>query len=276
MKKILVPCDFSAPAIEAFKFAVDIASRTNGEVHVLKVIDFPMITYGASIDMPVYNYRPDLFKELEEDAKKNFEKLQKKFGKGASKILFSAVQGPTFTMIRDFIKKNKIDLVVMGTQGATGMTEFFIGSNTEKVVRFSNAPVLAVRKAIPIDKIKTILFPTSLHLNQTAFIKKLKALQEFFGARLHVLYVNTPFNFVRDGELNDYAKHYHLTNYTLAIRHDRHEQDGILSFAREIKADMIAMATHGRKGLSHLFYGSIAEDVVNHVKCPIWTCAIKV
>ncbi|MBY0436446.1 MAG: universal stress protein, partial [Cyclobacteriaceae bacterium] len=44
MKKILVPCDFSAPAIEAFKFAVDIASRTNGEVHVLKVIDFPMIT----------------------------------------------------------------------------------------------------------------------------------------------------------------------------------------------------------------------------------------
>jgi nucleotide-binding universal stress UspA family protein len=275
MKKILVPCDFSEPAIEAFQFAVDVASHSGGKVIVLKVIDLPISTYGASIDMPIYNYNPSLIKDLEIEATKSYEKMFKKFGKGADNISFVMVHGPTSPMIRDYIEEKKIDLVIMGTHGATGMQEFFVGSNTEKIVRFSKAPVFAIRKAIPVSSIKNIVFPTSLELNQTEFIKKVKALQEFFDATLHVLFLNTPFNFIREAELKDYAKHYKLTHCTLNIRNERYEPDGIISFVKEMKADMLAMGTHKRKGLSHFINGSVTEDVVNHIECPVWTARIK-
>lgn len=275
MKKILVPCDFSEPAMEAFQFAVDLTSHSGGKLVVLKVIDLPISTYGASIDMPFYTYSSSLLKDLEEDAKKSYKKMVTKFGKGSTNISFAVVHGPTSPMIRDYIIDKKIDLVVMGTHGATGAREFFVGSNTEKIVRFSKVPVFAIHKAIAVSSIKNIMFPTSLELNQTDFIKKLKLLQEFFDATLHILYLNTPFNFIREADLKNYAKHYKFTNCTLNIRNDAYEPDGIISFVREIKADMVAMATHGRKGLSHFISGSITEDVVNHVDCPIWTCVIK-
>jgi nucleotide-binding universal stress UspA family protein len=275
MKKILVPCDFSEPAIEAFRFAIDLAVRSQGKVVVLKVIDLPNVTYGASIDMSIYNYNPTLLKDLEEDAKKSYKWMFDKFGKKARNISFVVVQGPTSIMIRDYIEDNKIDLVVMGTHGTSGMEEFLVGSNTEKIVRFSNAPVIAIRNAVSISSIKNIVFPTTLELNQTDFIKKLKSLQEYFGATLHVLHLNTPFSFIREIELKEYANHYKLTKCTLNIRNERYEPDGIISFVKEVKADMLAMPTHGRRGLSHFINGSIAEDVVNHVECPIWTYKLK-
>lgn len=275
MKKILVPCDFSEPSLEAFQFATDLAARSGGKVIVLKVIDLPIVSYGASIDIPIYNYSPSLLKDLEIEARKSYEKVFKKFGKGSNTISFDLVHGPISATILDYIDDKKIDLVVMGTHGATGAREFFVGSNTEKMVRYSKVPTFAIRKASKISSIKNIVFSTSLELNQTDFIKRLKLLQEFFGATLHVLYLNTPFNFIREVDLKDYANHYKFMNCTLNIRNDRYEPDGIISFVKEIKADMLAMATHGRKGLSHFINGSVTEDVVNHIQCPVWTSRIK-
>ena len=71
-----------------------------------------------------------------------------------------------------------------------------------------------------------------------------------------------------------YARHFGLNDYSVYTRNDFYEQDGIINFAKEIKADLIVMSTHGRRGLAHLISGSITEDVVNHVQCPIWTFSI--
>ena len=274
MKKILVPCDFSEPAVEAFKFAIDLATKSDGTVTVLKVIDLPVV-YETSFGMPAYTFNSKLLKELEDEERKSFEKMVDKFGKGFSRMNFQVVHGPTTAIISDTIEDNKADLVVMGTHGANGLQEFFVGSNTEKIVRFSKVPVFAIRKATDVSSIKNIVMPTSLHLDQEGFMKKIKELQAFFGATIHVLFLNTPFNFIRDNELKDYIGRFNLSQCTLNIRNDRYEPDGIISFVNEIKADMLAMATHGRKGLSHFLSGSITEDVVNHVKCPVWTCALK-
>ena len=66
-----------------------------------------------------------------------------------------------------------------------------------------------------------------------------------------------------------------LKDYTLSVFNDTFEESGVISFAHLIKADMIAMGTHGRRGLNHVMSGSVAEDVVNHIDCPIWTYTIK-
>ena len=108
---------------------------------------------------------------------------------------------------------------------------------------------------------------------------KVKNLQDFFDARLHIVFINTPGMFKRDAEtkvsLQAYVKRFMLKNYTLNIYNDVSEEDGIASFAKDVKADMIALRTHGRRGIARLASGSIAEDIVNHINCPIWTYKIK-
>jgi nucleotide-binding universal stress UspA family protein len=278
MKKILVPCDFSTTSQQAYTFALDIAKKMNAEVFVMKAIDFPFM-YESSFAAVPYSFDPgSLLKELEEDAKKSFKKMKGSYTRQED-VSFEVIQGPVTAVIRNFIDSHKIDLVVMGTNGAGGLAEYLVGSNTEKIVRFSPVPVFVVRKAINLSSIKNIVFPTTLELDQVDLIAKVKELQSLFDATLHLLLVNTP-HYLKPskGELDQmeqYASYYKLRNYTLSIRDDFREQEGIMLFAQEIKADMIAMATHGRRGLAHLFMGSITEDVVNHGACPIWTCSIR-
>jgi nucleotide-binding universal stress UspA family protein len=177
--------------------------------------------------------------------------------------------------VLDVIGKGDIEIVIMGTKGASGLEEIIIGSNTEKVVRFSPVPVIAIRTAPDVKSITNIVFPNKLTLDQNKLVERVKNLQSFFNSKLHIVWINTPAHFVADTEVKErlekFVKHYGLANCSLSIRNDINEETGIAAFAREIKADMIAMGTRGRTGLVHFFTGSIAEDVVNHIECPVWT-----
>lgn len=272
MKFILVPCDFSPEAKEAYSFALQIAGRTGGSVKVLKAVDLPIV-YESALGAAPYYFDPTLIRELKEEASKQFEKLRLQFP-STVEVEFFVQEGPVTPTIRYFITEHNIDLVVMGTRGASGLEEYLIGSNTEKIVRFSPVPVIAVRKSVPLESIRNIVFPTTLEADP-ALIAEVKNLQYFFGATLHVVIVNTPYNLQRtvdeEARLSTFAKDNHLVKYTLQSRNEFGETEGIMAFAREINADMIAMGTHGRRGLAHFFAGSIAEKVVNHVDVPIWT-----
>jgi len=278
MKKILVPSDFSKVSLEAFKFAVDLATQTGGEILMLHVLDIP-IAYTTDLDGFDYSFDPRVVKAMHDKADQQFGKWKKKFGGSVKSISFHIENGPTTGVIEHFIKKRGVDLVVMGTNGATGLKEFFIGSNTEKIVRFSKMPVVAIPKSVKVSSIRNIIFPTQLKLNELSLVKRIKDLQKFFNAKLHVVYVNTPVNFRRqnilDGLLKDYVKHYGLTNCKTHIINDPYEQQGIADYANETPGSLIAMSTHGRRGLAHFFNLSIAEDVVNHVSCPIWTFSLR-
>ena len=279
MKRILVPCDFSTPSREAFKFAVDIASKTNGEVTVLHAANIPVLydpTLGGASTIAI---DPILFSEIEKDAKKRFDEMIKDYPSGAIKTSFQLVQGTVISALKQIIDKQKTDLVIMGNTGASGLHEIFIGSTAEKVVRHSPVPVLAVRTAPEIGSIKKILLPTTLSLNQSEFINKVKELMYFFDATLHILLINTPMNFKTDAEakasLEEFIAHYKLNNCKLHFRNSRSAEEGIVKFSHDEQIDLIAMATHAWKGVVHFFTGSITEDVVNHITCPVWTYCLN-
>lgn len=272
MKKILVPVDFSGPSNEAYKVALDWAEVTSGEIILVHVLVLPT-TYSTGLAGETIAFDHSFFSQMETDAQKTLQKMKEQAR--SLPVMIEVVYGDLVSGITSVVEKKKIDVIVMGTSGASGFTEIFIGSNTEKVVRFSPVPVLAIRKSIGIKSIKNILLPSTLDLNQTEFIRKLKELQSLFDATLHILLINTPTHFRRDAEANealeDFAKHYKLTNYKLHFRNYAHEDEGIIDFANAEKIDLIAMATHARKGLAHMFNGSITENVVNHIGTPIWT-----
>ncbi len=272
MKRILVPCDFTDSAIQAFKFAVDVANQGNGEVVLLHVVEIPVV--HESVMMPAFSFEDTYLKEMKAKADQDFTKMKNKWAKDGPKVSTFVQYGAPTPVIAQFVKEQKIDLIIMGTKGASGLKEFFVGSNTEKVVRWSPVPVIAIKKSAKASSIKNIVFPSTLH-DEEELMMKVKALQNFFGAKLHLVYVNTPANFMTDvvtrREMKNFVKRFMLTDYTLNIYNDLTEELGVSHFTREINGDMIAMATHGRKGLNHLMSGSIAEDMVNHLECPIWT-----
>ena len=279
MKKIVVPCDFSDAAVQAFKFAVEIANQSKGEVLLLNVIELPVM--HDTVLMPTLNFEEAFLKDMRKNADKNFSKMKEKWAKEGPKVTAYVEYGPTAHTIKTFAEEKKADLIVMGTKGATGVKEFLVGSNTEKVVRWASVPVIALKKSVKVSSIRNIVFPNTLEDNdeQDALTLKVKALQNFFKAKLHILYVNTPANFKRDATtrqlLKEFAKRFMLKDYTLNVYNATDQEMGVADFVHEMGADMVAMATHGRKGLNHFMSGSVAEDVVNHLDCPIWTCVEK-
>lgn len=277
MKKILVPCDFSKPAINAFRFALDIAFQSGGTVHLVNVIELPVL--HDTVLMPVLNFEQELLDELKGNAEKSFTKIIGKYKPNEVVVKTVVEFGSVHAKIQDYIVEQGIDLVLMGSHGASGAREFFIGSNAERIVRSSTAPVLVLKDYYK-GPIKNIVFPNTLDTeNQEDLTMRVKALQNFFGAHLHIVWINTPLNFTSDDvtlkRLEAFAKRFMLKNYTLNIFNHTETEQGILHFANRVGGDLIAMATHGRKGVSHLIYGSLAEDVVNHTKGLVWTYALK-
>lgn len=139
--KILYPVDFSNYAEEILEYAVAIATRFNSELHLIHVI--PNLNYFTPYESFL---TPEnmvaIERNIEEEVEAEFDKLMKKLGIPARKVVKTGV---TFVEIIEYVKEAGIDLVVMGTHGRSGIEHVLIGSVAEKVVRKSPCPVLTVR-----------------------------------------------------------------------------------------------------------------------------------
>lgn len=278
MKNILVPCDFSKASVQALRFAVEIASKSRGEVTVLHVINLTP-NYIETLEInPYYVNSMSIQTELTQQAIRDFEELKKRLNTGETTVRFVVDRGLLSQVVLKSIHQHNADLVVMATKGTSGLSELLVGSNTERIVRSSPVPVFAVHKNQTVAQVKNIIFPTTIDLNKHALIEKVKTLQSFFKAKLHLLNIKTPESKQKDQELKtgleNFARFYELKNYSVVVKHGKTEEEGIIKFARELEFSMIAMSTHGHTGLTHLMLGSIAEDVVNHCPEAVWTYAM--
>lgn len=278
MRQILVPFDFSDQATSAFRFAWDVVNRSKGEIHLVHVVEVPVL--HNSVLMPTLSFEAELLRELQQDAERRFAKIKQKHAPDSEKLKLKVIFGVIHRVIVDYIKTAGIDLVAMGTRGVGGWREMLIGSNTERVVRRSPVPVITLKKYVSIDSLRNIVFPVTGESEQhTDLAEKVKALQQFLKARLHLVRINTPGNFASDTvareRLTAFAERFGLTDHTIHIFNHTDEETGILYFAESIKADMIAIGTRGRTGIAHLLSGSLAEDMVNHLNYPVWTYTLK-
>lgn len=274
MKKILVPTDFSAQAENALRVAAQLAKKHNCEIHLLHVLEIPLHKVDA---LSTYNNLPEAvyFMKL---AHKQFEELKEKdYLKDL--VLHEHVEfHEIFKGVFHVCKKQNIDLVIMGSNGATGFKEMLIGSNTEKVVRTSETPVLVIKNEHKKFKIKDFVFASDFKDESKQPYKNAIKFAEVLGAKIHLLMVNTPTKFITSEKANNrmdkFVKAYDFNKHTLNIYNDTSIEKGIMNFSQAIKADLIGMSTHGRQGISHFFNGSVSEDLVNHAKRPVITFKI--
>ncbi|QHT67930.1 universal stress protein [Rhodocytophaga rosea] len=283
MKNILVPTDFSQQANNALTVACAIARKSGSNIHLLHVLD---VSLGGGFNFSTMG-EPSGYTTMDQvyvlqlrdiTSQRLAELAQKNSGDGFT-ILPEVQVGNIFSTVTAYVKEHDIDLIVMGTKGSSGIEEFFVGSNTEKIVRRAACPVLSVKNVLPGFSIRNIAFASNFEKDQLIAVSKLKRFQELFDAQLHLVYINVPNYFVNSRairiRMNEFVQKYQLTNYNFAVYDDNTEEDGIIHFAEEIHADIIAVATHGRTGLAHLLSGSIAEDIVNHANRPVLTFNLR-
>ncbi|MDN3596258.1 universal stress protein [Zunongwangia endophytica] len=272
MKRILVPTDFSKIAENALKSAAKMASKFNADIYLLHMLDLPLHLVDpvlkSSENVPEALY----FMKL---AHQQFSKIKDMdFLKGLN--IYESVQfNYAFKGITEFAKNNDCDLIVMGSHGSTGFEEMFIGSNTEKVVRQSEIPVFVVKKEISDINIKNFVLATDADLDNKKSLLKAVEFAKLFETDLHLLFVNTPNNFTTTkqayADLEEFLEEIKLKDIKKHIYNDVSIEKGILNFAEKYNADVIGIITHGRKGLSHFFNGSISEDLINHATRPVIT-----
>ncbi len=280
MKRILVPTDFSEEAEYALDAAANFARKTGAELLLLHVVEgFSPGSFATQGGVPD-NITEEAF------TLKLLEKGQKDLLKVAAENKYENVNiktdikvGNPYQHIARDILDSDADLVVMGSRGASGYEEVLIGSNTERVVRHSKCPVITVKQPIDFNQVTDIVFAADFLDEEDNVAKQLVILQNLLDAKLHLLKVDTPGNFessrVIKQRIKAFVAHHGLQNYTIEVYNEFTEEDGIIYYAEDIDADMIALATHGRTGIHHLISGSIAEDVVNHAQRPVWTCKVN-
>ncbi|WP_057936572.1 universal stress protein [Algoriphagus resistens] len=283
MTKILVPYDFSEQAQNALDFSTALASGFgNFEISLLNVIEVPsttgMGTMGGGEVIPEMENQV-FFIELMDRRKEQFKEMEQRYAGKNYGFNTKIVLGNAFRSIASAISKEDPDLVVMGSKGTSGLEEVLIGSNTEKVVRTAHCPVVTVKSQADPTAIRKIVFASDFREDQDQLADQLKALQKLFDADLYLVIINTPGSFETTREsavrIKRFANKYAIDHAVAEIYNSYSEEAGIVEFAEDIDADLIAMATHGRTGLAHLFTGSIAENVVNHAKRPVWTFKTK-
>ena len=252
MKKIIVPTDFSEYADYAVYAACSIAKKNNDQVVLLHVIDEPEDSVEKSKKLDRILNLPEL-KEVTHHYKQ---------------VLGDPVQS---------ILQEEADLIVMGTQGARGLKSFFIGTNTEKVAKHAECPVLVVKFKTDLKKIKSIVHPTDMRNEQSEIVEELKKLQNEYDCHVHLIKViDTSLTNEEEVEkrLKEYAEFHQIKDYSVTAVYGIDQADSILRFAEDLNADLIVMATHDRHGLESLLGGYISGEVINKSRVAIYAKSI--
>lgn len=277
MKKVIVPIDFSEHSEYALKAAALLAKRNKIEIVALHMLDISVVSLSESAsDLQAQSF---FYLKL---AEKKFKTFLKKDYLKDLKVTPIIKHYLSFKEINDIAEEEKADLIIMSSHGASGVKELFIGSNTEKVVRHSSVPVLILKEELFDLNFEDVVYACDFSEKSIPAYKKVLKLMQFFGAELHLLYVNLPNDrFKTTSEMQEMAVNFltktdqdisKLKEITFECEYTI--EKGILKFSNLIGADLIAISTHGRKGLSHVFQGSVAEDVSNHSMLPVITIKI--
>lgn len=274
MKRILLPTDFSAHAEDALKVAAQIAKKNNSEIIILHMLELASqmndaILGGASI--------PETMLFMKKANEMLDEISSRPYLDGVSVTEIVKMDKPIHG-ISQVSKDYDVDLIVMGSHGSSGIEELIIGSNTEKVVRNSEIPVLVIKKDIANFDASNIVFASDFSEEAKKPFEKLLNFTKFFESKIHLVTICTPNSFkpthVVEKAMNEFVTEFNLADYQTHIYNDTNIEKGIINFSNHINADIIGMCTHGRTGFAHFFNGSISEGLVNHSVKPVITFKI--
>lgn len=277
MKNILVPTDFSENCIKAAQLSIEMAKLYNSEIHFLHLMKTPLD--WVKLDKLKEKRYPATLKQIgiAKATLRELEKIAEREGlKCRTFLQYDAGQPDILEHSGHF----QHDFIITGSSGTKGVIREITGSNVEKIVRNSNAPVIVVKDEELTFPFKNIVFVSDFKEDITNAFKQVISIANKCEARTHLLRINTEtdFNSIELG-LNPIEqlllKFPDLKNYSMAVYNEPSVETGINTYVKQQPVDLIAMVTHGKTGFLSLFSKSIAEDVTNHSTLPVMTIHVS-
>ena len=282
---ILVPTDGSEGARIGARRGIDLAATTGADVHVLSVVDTREIEPSQAS-----NEQTERERLLEKDAEVAVDAisgLAKRHLPG--RITTAVEEGIPFQTINEYVDTHDIDLIVMGTQGRTGLERVLLGSVAEKTLRTATVPIVTVTPDADVAEVgdelyENILLPTDGSEGAELAIEWGITLAEVYDAMVHTVYSVDTSRFGDEGRAEFYDALEQTGREALeTVRKRAREADlsvagtiangpaarAILSYSEEHDADLIVMGTHGRSGVRRYLIGSVTETVVRNADVPV-------
>jgi nucleotide-binding universal stress UspA family protein len=265
IKTILIPTDFSQNADRAVEYAI--ANFASPDVCFWLIHVYHVYYTGAVISIDLDEL---LQKEREKSLKEEVDALKVKYPDIT--IESRAIQGWLVDVVTKLVDTQSIDLVVMGTKGASGVKGVLLGSNAANIMRNSTAPVILVPDSPVVKSIKRILFATDLqYINGFNSIQPLHALAKESGAKIEILHISDvipdPIGMNKE-ELrlstvfNDVDHEFHFRNQVLI-------EDDILDYAHEIEADLIVVVSRQYGFFYRMLHRSVSRKLSMHTDIPV-------
>ena len=282
-RNILFLTDFSPAASAAVPYAAEAAKRFGAKLYALHVRARAINPMTQPVTWVA------LEQVAEREREQQIETLKKEFSGMQPDIVVE--EGELWPVMQFLVEKHKIDLIVLGTRGRSGLSKFFLGSTAEEVFRLAPCAVMTVGphsngEPMRSGEFKKILYATDFGPASEAAATLAVSMAQEFQARLtllHVLEERKPNDLVQPEELitasmNRLRKLVPSGADTWCAPHFRVEfgkaGETILEAAKREKADLIVLGVHRPAGLTgaatHLPVAT-AHKVVSHAGCPVLT-----
>ena len=269
MKSILVPTDFSSCAQYAFDVAAKLATRFGTRLHLLHCLNIPANWNEMS---PAEKEKLTKAQQLVYNADVLYADLKQQYP--ALDMTFNYCGGKLVDGVEKFVDRYGVDFIVMGSHGTSGKNEYFIGSNTQKVVRKLHLPVLVIKNALESIDFSKVVFASTFHESEREIFLKFKDFVKHFVPEIHLVEVHTsslmdpPYILSKEAMASFKELCAPFTCKTYVYK-DYNIDKGIRSFAEEIGAQLIGISNHHRRPLKRMLSGSNVEALVNHSEIPV-------
>ncbi|MCW5518247.1 universal stress protein [Aureitalea sp. L0-47] len=269
MKKILIPTDFSKNAENAAVYALNLFKSEECEFHLLNTF-LPSAQYDEH-----YPWHDELEDSTPQKSKKGLaalsDKLAKKY-KSDKHIFFEhSAMNTMIGEIKKTIRKDSIDLVVMGTHGATGAKNKFFGSNTTQAIRKLNTPLLAIPSEFTYKPPKEVLFPTDYEIAYSdKQLAELLHISKCHKSRIRVLHISPQLELSEDQNSNKSTLDGVLSDidHDFQLVHGENVRDTINEYQLGSTIDFLVMIKNKHTFLERLFSKSEIKQIGLHIKVP--------
>lgn len=269
MRKLLVPIDFSTCSKNALSNAVQLAERMHMEVLLFHSVLMPI---GLADGVPAGNIGYD-FEELEKSARIRIGKLVEGMPELSNISFRSIIQyGSLHESINELSKDEEIDLIIMGTHGASGIAKALIGSNAYHVIKHVKIPVIALPEKADISRMKHIALAGDYrNVPDHDSIHLVSDIVKAFLAQLHIIHIDQGDVLVKEQidiarSMEKYLKH---INHSFHFRKFDDVEEGLIEFAKEVNIEMIAMISKHHSLLERLRHGSHTRKMILDIPMPI-------
>jgi nucleotide-binding universal stress UspA family protein len=275
MKNILIPTDFSENSWNAVKYALEFFKNTKCDFYLLHVTQIYNYASGESPIMPLPAIEV-IDKTVLKQAKTNIKKLIKKINllPPNPKHNFYTLSNYDYFIdaVKAHVAEKNIDLIVMGTKGASGLKKVMIGSNTGDLITRVKCPVLIVPENAEFKEIQEIAFPTDYHLfYPTKILNSILEFTKMNDAALRIVHIAK-----KDEEITEFQlenKEF-LSNYFAEEKHSFHRitnkktEDGVQCFVESRDIDLIIMIAKSLNLFQRILFRPTVEEISYHTDVP--------